>query len=1002
MPRPVFKPYRYSCAHNNCDFRATSQGGLKRHVLAKHRIREYLNQSPPRTFEVAEESEVEDVYELTNRDHQPGRDHTPEARSEEGPARSYKVYHRELNAAPCREDGVPLGPNSPPPPWTSDAGWYPFRSRAEFELADFVYKKEQLSATGTQQLLDIIGALLVPHGDTPPFASSVDLHATIDAIKVGDVPWQSFSTHYTGVFPEGVPPSWMTADYEVHFRDPHAVVQQMLSNPSFASDFDPVPHRDFDDKEERVYSDFMSGNWAWRQADQLAKEPGNHGAMVVPIILGSDKTTVSVATGQNDFYPLYMSLGNISNALRRSHRGAVALIGFLATPKCERKHDKSAAFASFRRQLFHRSLAFILHSLKPGASDPQILRCPDGHFRRGIYCLGPYIADYPEQALLTGIVQGWCPKCLAHKKDLDGGDPPCRSRGLDNVLVELFSTETLYKEFGIHGDTVPFTNDFPHADIHEMISPDLLHQVIKGTFKDHLVTWVGEYVKRVNGGSDSAMHAVLDEIDRRIAATPSFPGLRHFHDGRRFKQWTGDDSKALMKVYIPAIVGLVPDAVVQSFAAFLDFCYLVRRSVITQDTLRQIDSALRRFHQHRTVFVTAGVRTDFTLPRQHSLKHYHALIEEYGAPNGLCTSITESKHIKAVKEPWRRSNRFNALRQMLLTNQRLDKLDAARADFTERGMLRGDVLSAAWAAYLQSLSPNHSPAREPSARTTLTGIQHDHESHIPTSSQAAVSVPDRAGLPTNSESTNDGDVEIIEGPRVVGTVDLARTPQRAPYPHSLQALGHHVACPNFVELIHRFLADQNVSSGNATIDHHPLLCPELDPHTRVSTYHSARAVFYGPSDPCGVGGMRAEYLRSTPSWRGEGERRDCAFAVKDHSLPGMLGLQVVRIKLLFSFKHENQNYPCALVEWFSLTDTAPDDVTGFWVVEPDVLEDGSRELSVIHIDSILRAAHLIPVYGAQYLPPHFHFSHSLNCFGAYYVNHYADHHAHELLHVPST
>ena len=34
----------------------------------------------------------------------------------------------------------------------------------------------------------------------------------------------------------------------------------------------------------------------------------------------------------------------------------------------------------------------------------------------------------------------------------------------------------------------------------------------------------------------------------RIAAVPSFPGLRHFHEGRRFKQWTGNDSKGLMKV----------------------------------------------------------------------------------------------------------------------------------------------------------------------------------------------------------------------------------------------------------------------------------------------------------------------------------------------------------------------------------------------------------------------------------------------------------------------
>ena len=50
-------------------------------------------------------------------------------------------------------------------------------------------------------------------------------------------------------------------------------------------------------------------------------------------------------------------------------------------------------------------------------------------------------------------------------------------------------------------------------------------------------------------------------------------------------------------------------------------------------------------------------------------------------PNRLCSSITESKHIKAVKEPWCHSNHFKALRQMLVTNQRLNKLAAACVDF---------------------------------------------------------------------------------------------------------------------------------------------------------------------------------------------------------------------------------------------------------------------------------------------------------------------------------
>lgn len=67
-------------------------------------------------------------------------------------------------------------------------------------------------------------------------------------------------------------------------------------------------------------------------------------------------------------------------------------------------------FHKFCRQLAHSSLAKILESLKPGMATPEVVRFPDGHFRKVIYGLGPFIADYPKQALLAWIVQGWCPR----------------------------------------------------------------------------------------------------------------------------------------------------------------------------------------------------------------------------------------------------------------------------------------------------------------------------------------------------------------------------------------------------------------------------------------------------------------------------------------------------------------------------------------------------------------------------------------------------------------
>lgn len=79
-------------------------------------------------------------------------------------------------------------------------------------------------------------------------------------------------------------------------------------------------------------------------------------------------------------------------------------------PTADKQYDDTLKFRKFRRQVFHASLTRVLESLKPWMSKPRIMRCGDGHLRRIIYGLGPYIADYPEQNLLSCVVSGWCPK----------------------------------------------------------------------------------------------------------------------------------------------------------------------------------------------------------------------------------------------------------------------------------------------------------------------------------------------------------------------------------------------------------------------------------------------------------------------------------------------------------------------------------------------------------------------------------------------------------------
>jgi hypothetical protein len=121
----------------------------------------------------------------------------------------------------------------------------------------------------------------------------------------------------------------------------------------------------------------------------------------------------------------------------------------------------------------------------------------------------------------------------------------------------------------------------------------------------------------------------------------------------------------------------------------------------------------------------------------------------------------------------------------------------------------------------------------------------------------------------------------------------------------------------------------------------------------TSVYTSAISMFHAPSDLSGIGGMQLEYIRATSSWQKGPPHYDCVFVNTDPALEGLRGLKVARVCLFFSFKFRNTTYPCALVHWMSQIGDRPNEETGMWVVEPNFNADGSRFVSVIHLDAIL-------------------------------------------------
>ena len=87
---------------------------------------------------------------------------------------------------------------------------------------------------------------------------------------------------------------------------------------------------------------------------------------------------------------------------------------------------------------------------------------------------------------------------------------------------------------------------------------------------------------------------------------------------------------------------------------------------------------------------------------------------------------------------------------------------------------------------------------------------------------------------------------------------------------------------------------------------------------------------------------------------------------------------------------------CALVHEFSKSFDDPDPYNGIWIVEPDINRDKYWVMSVIDVDSIIHAAHLLPVFrGDAAVPREINFSHTLDVFTAFYVNKYTDYHTFE-------
>ena len=322
------------------------------------------------------------------------------------------------------------------------------------------------------------------------------------------------------------------------------------------------------------------------------------------------------------------------------------------------------------------------------------------------------MADYEEQALITGIKKGQqCPICRVHPDERENLVKrwKFRTHRYTQKAIERQREEGTKQQDAMFVHPLRnFAWRHSFVNVHTVIMVDILHQLLKGIVM-RLVEWVVALIaeqikedrrrhrrpknsKRTVAGAKASI-----QLDQRFRQVETFTGLKRFHNFSNVQQWAGPEQKAMVRQLLPVVAPMLESshsAALHCTRAILDFVMLSTYASHDETTLGYLEHALYRIDKLKPVFrhsrpranasatnraraarATAsqaessddedgreenqedGAKRHFNIPKLHALSHYQHFIKQYGSAQGFDTCHSEAAHKYLIKRYFPRTNK---------------------------------------------------------------------------------------------------------------------------------------------------------------------------------------------------------------------------------------------------------------------------------------------------------------------------------------------------------